>query len=98
EAATLIQASCSLVVPYWYMWRIAHIAYMLAVAGAYGSSNADSGIGTVGWRGAVPVAMPSARGRPARVISAIEHLPRAIASAAWPTWSRIGRASCRERV
>ncbi len=33
EAATLIQASCSLVVPYWCMWRIAHIAYMFAVAG-----------------------------------------------------------------
>jgi len=27
------QASCSLVVPYWCMWRIAHIAYMFAVAG-----------------------------------------------------------------
>ena len=26
EAATLIQASCSLVVPYWCMWRMAHIA------------------------------------------------------------------------
>ena len=34
DAATLTQASCSLVVPYWYMWRIAHIAYMFAVAGA----------------------------------------------------------------
>ena len=34
EAATLTHASCWLVVPYWCMWRIAHIAYMLAVAGA----------------------------------------------------------------
>ena len=34
EAATLIQASCSLVVPYSCMWRIAAIAYMFAVAGA----------------------------------------------------------------
>ena len=40
-----------------------------------------------GVRGAVPVAMPSARGRPARVISATLHLPAAIASAAWPTCS-----------
>ena len=27
EAATLIQASCALVVPYWCMWRMAAIAY-----------------------------------------------------------------------
>ena len=27
EAATLIQASCALVVPYWCMWRIAAIPY-----------------------------------------------------------------------
>jgi hypothetical protein len=33
EAATLIQASCSLVVPNSYMWRVAHMAYMFAVAG-----------------------------------------------------------------
>ena len=37
-------------------------------------------------RTAVPVAMPSARGRPARVMRATLHLPAAIASAAWPTW------------
>ena len=38
-------------------------------------------------RGTVPVAMPSARGRPASVIRATLHLPAAIASAAWPTCS-----------
>ncbi len=38
-------------------------------------------------RGTVPVAMPSARGRPASVISATLHLPAAIASAAWATCS-----------
>jgi hypothetical protein len=30
--------------------------------------------------------MPSARGRPASVISATLHLPVTIASAAWATW------------
>jgi len=38
-----------------------------------------------GWRGAVPVAMPSLRGRPASVISATLQRPAAIASSAWPT-------------
>ncbi len=36
-------------------------------------------------RGAVPVAMPSARGRPASVIRATSQRPAAIASAAWAT-------------
>jgi hypothetical protein len=33
EAATLIQASCSLVVPNSCMWRMATMPYMLTVAG-----------------------------------------------------------------
>ena len=46
-----------------------------------------------GARMAAPAAMPAPgrrppwRGRPARVISATWHLPAAIASAAWPTWT-----------
>ena len=33
EAATLIQASCSAVVPNSYMWRVAHMAYMFTTVG-----------------------------------------------------------------
>ena len=33
EAATLIQASCSAVVPNSYMWRMAHMAYMFTTVG-----------------------------------------------------------------
>ena len=87
EAATLIQASCSLVVPYSCMWRMAHMAYMLAVAGPYEYSNCISACAGLPARGAVPVAWPSLRGRPARVISATLQRPAAIASIAWPTAS-----------
>ena len=66
---------------------MAAMAYMLAVVGAYGNSNGPSGTAATGARGTVPVAMPSERGRPASVMSATEHLPSAIAAAAWPTWS-----------
>ena len=86
EAATLIQASCALVVPYWYMWRIADIAYWFTTVGPKGYSKGASGAAATGARGTVPVAMPSARGRPASVISATLHLPSAIASAACATW------------
>ena len=44
EAATLIQASCSLVVPYWCMCRIAAMAYWLTTVGPYGNSNGTSGL------------------------------------------------------
>ena len=81
----MIQASCSLVVPYSCMCRVAHIAYMFAVAGPYGNSNCISGCAGLPARGAVPVAMPSLRGRPASVISAMLQRPVAIASSAWPT-------------
>ena len=43
EAATLTQASCSLVVPNSCMCRIAHIAYRFAVVGADGNSKASLG-------------------------------------------------------
>ena len=78
----MIQASCSLVVPYSCMWRVAHIAYMFAVAGPYGNSNCISGWAGLPARGAVPVAWPSLRGRPASVISAMLQRPAAIASSA----------------
>ena len=67
------------------MWRMAAIAYMFAVAGANGNSNGASGMAAAGTRGAVPVAWPSERGRPASVISATVHLPSAMASAACAT-------------
>src|SRR4029453_8791754 len=86
EAATLIQASCALVVPYWCMCRMAAIPYWFATVGPYGYSNGASGDAATGARGTVPVATPSARGRPASVMSATLHLPRAIASAACATW------------
>jgi hypothetical protein len=38
DAATLTQASCSLVVPNSCMWRIATIAYMLTMVGRNGAS------------------------------------------------------------
>src|SRR5205814_3469057 len=43
EAATLTQASCSLVVPNSYMCRIAHIAYWFTTVGPNGYSNWTSG-------------------------------------------------------
>jgi hypothetical protein len=43
EAATLIHASCSLVVPNSCMCRIAHIAYMFTTVGPNGYSNCTSG-------------------------------------------------------
>ena len=67
------------------MWRAAHIAYWFTTVGPYGYSNCMSGAEGLPARGAVPVAMPSLRGRPARVISATEQRPAAIASSAWPT-------------
>ena len=68
---------------------MAHMAYMFTTVGPYGNSKGSSGVGVPPrLRGTVPVAMPSARGRPARVISATLHLPIAIASAAWATCSR----------
>ncbi len=88
EAATLTQASCSLVVPNSCMCRIAHIAYMLAVVGCAGNSQGISGCAALPTRGTVPVATPSLRGRPASVIRATLHLPAAIAVAAWATWIR----------
>jgi hypothetical protein len=88
EAATLIQASCSLVVPYSCMWRCAHIAYTLATVGPYGYSNCMSGTAGLPARGAVPVAWPSLRGRPASVTKATLQRPAAMASAACATCSR----------
>src|ERR1035437_1406648 len=85
EAATLIQASCSLVVPYSYMWRMAHMAYPLTFAMPEGYSHWKSGWEGLRTRGVVPVATPSLRGRPASVIRATLHLPVAIACAAWLT-------------
>ncbi len=43
EAATLIHASCSLVVLNSCMWRIAAIAYWFTTVGENGASNATSG-------------------------------------------------------
>ena len=43
DAATLIQASCWLVVPYSCMWRMAHMAYMFTTVGPKGYSNWTSG-------------------------------------------------------
>ena len=45
DAATLTQASWALVVPNWCMWRMAAMAYMLTVVGAYGNSNGPLGHG-----------------------------------------------------
>ena len=83
-AATLIHASCSEVVPNSCMWRAAHIAYTLAVVGPNGASHVLSGTFGAAARTLVPE-WPSLRGRPARVISATEQRPAAIASAAWAT-------------
>jgi hypothetical protein len=84
-AATLIQASCSLVVPYSYMWRAAHMAYMFTTVGPNGYSNIMSGWAGLPARAAVPVAWPSLRGRPASVSRAMLQRPAAIASAACAT-------------
>src|ERR1700710_2613292 len=58
DAATLIQASCSEVVPNSYMWRWAHMAYMFTTVGEYGYSNIMSGWAGLPARAAVPVAWP----------------------------------------
>ncbi len=86
EAATLIQASCSAVVPYWNIWRIATIAYRFTVTGLKGASNGWSGRLAPQLRACVPLE-PSERGRPASVISATLHLPTAMACAACDTWT-----------
>ena len=91
-------ASCSDVVPNSCMCRIATIAYMFAMVGPYGISNCTSGMVWLCTRGAVPVAWPSERGRPASVMSATSHLPAAIACAACDTWDDIGRAAGVGRV
>ncbi|MCY1235339.1 hypothetical protein D9M72_479520 [compost metagenome] len=87
DAATLTHASCSGVVPYSYIWRIATIAYRLTVTGLNGASNGASGRLAPQLRACVPVE-PSERGRPASVISATLHLPAAMACAACETCTR----------
>ena len=52
---------------------------------AIGISKGSSGMFGAQERGTVPVAMPSARGRPARVMSAMLQRPSLMACAAWPT-------------
>src|SRR5918912_1880652 len=78
DAATLTQASCSLVVPNSYMCRCAASAYIPSVLVPYTSSNDVSGL-VLADRGAC-----SLRGRFASVTSATLHLPSAIAAAACP--------------
>ncbi|MCY1250578.1 hypothetical protein D9M72_642290 [compost metagenome] len=88
-AATLIQASCSEVVPNSCMWRAAARAYMFTVTGLYGISQGTSGVDAVTRRWPTPTPLPpSVRGRPASVISATLHLPAAMACAACATWIR----------
>ena len=82
-AATLIAASCALVVPNSCMCRRAASAYIDTVVGPNTDSKPASG--------AADRRTPSGRwpgcdlGSPASVISATRHLPAAIAAAAWPT-------------
>ena len=82
DAATLIQASCSEVVPNSCICLAATIPYISTIEAAWGASNGVSGVGA---NGIFADFMPAARGRPARVISATLHLPVAIACAAWAT-------------
>ena len=70
-------------VPNSYMCRRAARAYIETVVGPYTVSNDASG---------APItpderSTGSCLGRPANVISATEHLPAAMAAAAWPTWA-----------
>src|SRR6201996_2313292 len=81
DAATLTSASWALVVPYWCMCRVAAIAYPVTAPDMpHRPSKTASGTGSPG---RPPIA--AERGRPAIVISATEHLPAAMASAACPT-------------
>ena len=83
DAATLISASCSLVVPNSCMCRCAARAYPLAGPHIpHDDSKLDSGASSL----RAPACTPPVRGLPAKVISATRHLPAAIADAACPTW------------
>src|SRR4029450_1969885 len=68
EAATLIQASCALVVPYWCMCRMAAIPYWFATVGPYGYSNGASGDAATGGRGTVAGGKPPGGGGAVRII------------------------------
>ncbi|CFV95369.1 Uncharacterised protein [Bordetella pertussis] len=61
---------------------------MVPIVQRYAESHGAEGRSGPGMRGSVPVAWPSLRGRPARVIRATEHLPAAMAWAAWPICAR----------
>ena len=87
DAATLIQASCSLVVPNSCMCRLAGERVVAHRAGD--ADLLEAGLRGVARCGPVPPGRwPPVRGRPASVMSATRHLPAAMAAAAWPTWRR----------